>query len=148
MEEMGSEDLIRELATHPEDGALKMLVISRALCFRKGNQELLTEGAYWPLRGAGNRQNHVVAFARELSGRSVISACGRFFMGLDGGERAPVGEAAWGDSVLLLRHDLEHQSYRDVFSRRTIQSEGRNGQRVLRLAEVFENLPVALLEGL
>jgi hypothetical protein len=35
-----------------------------------------------------------------------------------------------------------------VFSRRVIQPEARNGQRVLKLAEVFENLPLALLEGL
>jgi (1->4)-alpha-D-glucan 1-alpha-D-glucosylmutase len=101
LEEIGTEGLIRHLATHAEDGALKMFIISRALCFRKTNQELLTEGAYWPLHGAGSRQNHLIAFARTLGGQSAISVCGRFFMGQDAGKRAPIGEQAWGDSVLL-----------------------------------------------
>jgi (1->4)-alpha-D-glucan 1-alpha-D-glucosylmutase len=148
MEGKGVEGLISELSRHPEDGALKMFVISRGLCFRKAKLELLTEGAYWPLRGAGRRQNHLIAFARTFRGQSAICVCGRFFMGLDSGQRTPIGEETWGDSMLLLRHDLEHQAYRDVFSHRIVRTETRNGQRVLKLAEVFGNLPLALLEGL
>ncbi len=73
---------------------------------------------------------------------------GRFFLELGGGTGKPVGEAAWGDSVLVLRRDSVHSAYRDAFSRETIEPVRRNGKHVLPLAQVFGHLPVALLEGM
>ena len=126
---------------------MKLLVTSNALCFRKSHLDLLTKGSYLPLRAAGERQNHVVAFARGHGGRCAIAAAGRFFMGLGAETGKPIGEATWGDSALLLRRDCAFPAYRDVFTRRTIEAAHRNGKPALPLAEVFAHLPVALLEG-
>jgi (1->4)-alpha-D-glucan 1-alpha-D-glucosylmutase len=142
----GAEMLIEESMADMSDGLLKLLVTSNALCFRKSHLDLLTKGAYLPLRAAGDRQNHVVAFGRRTGGQCAIAAVGRFFMGLGVETGKPVGET-WGDSSLLLRRDCAFPAYRDIFTRRTIEAVQRNGKRALPLAEVFAHLPVALLEG-
>jgi (1->4)-alpha-D-glucan 1-alpha-D-glucosylmutase len=142
----GLQPMIRGISENPTDGMVKLFVTSRALCFRKAHADLMTEGSYLPLRAAGRRQNHVVAFARSLNRRAVIAASGRFFMSLGAPGRVPVGEEAWGDAVLMLRRDLARTAYRDIFSQATVEVGTRNGQPVLPLAQIFAHLPVALLE--
>ncbi len=107
----------------------------------------MTEGSYLPLRASGRRQNHVVAFARSRNQHSVIAAGGRFFMSLGAPGRVPVGEEAWGESVLTLRRELPYSVYRDVLSHARVEVARQNGQPVLPLAQVFAHLPVALLEA-
>lgn len=138
--------LIEQLMENPSHGLAKLFVTSRALCFRKSNPELFANGSYVPLRAAGERQNHVISFARILGGRSVIVVAARFFMELGAAGRVPLGPEVWGDSALLLRRDLSRAAYRDVFSHATVEAK-RNGKQSLPLAEVFAHLPVALLEG-
>jgi (1->4)-alpha-D-glucan 1-alpha-D-glucosylmutase len=140
--------LIEDLVRNAADGNIKLYVTARALCFRKTFGDLMAKGSYLPLRAAGDRQNHVVAFARRLGSRSVVAAVSRFFMTLGAAERMPLGEKTWGDSALLLRRDLPHAAYRDVFSQCTIETVQRNGKPTLPLAQVFAHLPVALLEGI
>jgi (1->4)-alpha-D-glucan 1-alpha-D-glucosylmutase len=147
MRAQGTVPLVDELTRRPTDGALKLYVTSRALCFRRSNGDLLTKGSYIPLRAAGLRQNHVIAFGRALGRRCVIAVAGRFFMALGAEKTRPIGEEAWGDSALMLRRDISRAAYRDVFSGGSIETVRRNGKRTLRLAEVFAHLPVALLEG-
>ena len=147
MEGRGAVRQIQEIAAHPENGAVKLFVTSRALCLRKSNPDLMTAGEYLPLRAAGHRQNHVIAFARTWKHRAAIAVCGRFFMALGASHQMPVGEHAWGDTVVLLRRGVPRLAFRDVFSRITVEAETRNGQFVLPLAKVFAHLPVALLES-
>jgi len=99
------------------------------------------------LRAAGDRQNHVVSFARMLGGRAVLVVAARFFMELGSAERMPIGPEAWENSSLLLRRDLSHAAYRDVFSHTTIEAKP-NGKQSLPLADVLAHLPVALLESI
>ena len=139
--------LLAEASDNLFDGRLKLYVTSKSLCFRKSHRDLMSEGVYIPLRAIGDRQKHAVAFARTLGERCAIAAAGRFFMGLGAGRPKPVGEPAWGDSVLLLRRDCVCPAYRDVFSRSTIETVRSNGKYVLPLASVFAHLPVALLEA-
>ena len=44
-----------------------------------------------------------------------------------------------------MRRDLGFHKWRDVFTQRTIEVQGK---RALPLGEVFRDLPVALLEGI
>jgi (1->4)-alpha-D-glucan 1-alpha-D-glucosylmutase len=139
--------LIEQAMENPADGAIKMYVISRALCFRKTHRDLLQKGAYIPLHAAGERQNHVVAFARAHRGSCVIAAAGRFFTSMGADRERPLGAGPWGATALLLRRDLARPRWRDVFSQCTIETEPRNGKHAIPLARVFANLPVALLYG-
>ena len=139
-------NLIERLTTDPTDGAIKLYLISRALCFRKSNRDLLTNGTYIPLRASGARQKHVIAFARLLGRHAVVAVAGRFFMRLGAESATPVGETTWGNSTLPLRRDLARAAYRDVFSGCTIETK-RNGKCALPLARVLAHLPVALLDS-
>jgi (1->4)-alpha-D-glucan 1-alpha-D-glucosylmutase len=146
LEAQGAASLLKQLTQEPADGAIKLYVTSRALQFRKANHDLFARGAYIHLRAAGERQNHAIAFARAHEGRTAIAVAGRFFMALGADKRPPVGEEAWGDSVLQLRKD-SGGAFRDVFTGRIVEVEKRNGKYTLPLAGVFTHLPVALLEG-
>ena len=149
MREMQSHGVVRfleEAIRNPADGLLKLYVISRSLCFRKSHGDLLRDGAYLPLRAIGPRQNHAVAFARLLDGRSLIAAAGRFFMSLGAPHSNPTGEPAWADSALLLRRDIPGDAWRDVFTQAVVETRQRGAKRTLPLSQVFAHLPVALLE--
>ena len=139
---------IDEALATMKDGAAKLYVMSRALCFRKSNRELFEKGSYIPLRAAGDRQNHVVAFARQLGRRTVLAVVGRFFLSLGADRRNPIGEDAWGGSSLTLRRDLSSTSYRDIFTQETVEIAREDGRRSLPLARVFARLPVALLSSM
>ena len=143
----GALAVLEELTSDLTDGAIKLYVISRALCFRKSNVDLLLRGSYIPLRATGRFQNHAIAFARALGRRSVIAATGRFFMALGAETRKPTGPEIWSDSALHLRRDVPRTAYRDVFSGRTVELVVQNGRHILPLAEIFAHLPLALLES-
>jgi len=139
--------LIDHLLQDPSDGAIKLYLISRALCFRKSNQDLFAHGSYVPLRAGGRRQNHVVAFARVFGHRSAIVVASRFFMSLSPNPAKPIGEEVWEDSKLLLRRHFKPTAYRDVFTQSVIET-GRNGKMTLPLSRIFAHLPIALLESI
>jgi (1->4)-alpha-D-glucan 1-alpha-D-glucosylmutase len=137
--------LVRHLISEPQDGAIKLYVINRGLSFRKDNRDLFAKGGYVPLRSAGERQRHVVAFARTLGGHSVIAAVGRYFIALGGDQRVPAGEEAWSGTTLILPKRFTSRSYHDVLTQQAVVPEGRNGKLTLSLAQVFSQLPLALL---
>ena len=139
--------LIEDAMAHPSDGAIKMFVISRALCFRKSNHELLEQGSYLPLRATGDRQNHIVAFARSHGRDSLIAVAGRFFMELGADRRPPCGADVWGNSSLVVRRELARPVWRDVITQTTIEADAPSGRQNLPLAKVFSHLPIALLYG-
>jgi len=130
---------VEDLMRTPEDGAIKLFVMQRALQFRRTHRELFEEGRYVPLRAAGERQNNVIAFARTSGGEAVIAIAGRFFLNL-----AP---DAWQSTSLTLRREVHANAFRDVLTGGTVEvSAGRN-KRSLPLREVLSTLPVALLES-
>ncbi|WP_454110358.1 malto-oligosyltrehalose synthase [Leifsonia shinshuensis] len=102
-------------------GAAKLLVTSRALRLRRDRPELFS--AYRPVTASGDRADHLVAFDR---GGAITLAT-----------RLPVGLAAaggWGDTSV----DLGGAGLRDELTGREVS--GR-----VRLAELFDRYPVALL---
>ena len=139
--------LATRLLKHPADGGIKLYVTSRALRYRRANWEIFSHGTYLPLRSAGDLQNHIVAFARTRGSGSVIAAAGRFFMSIGRGDQLPVGEEAWGNTVLMLRKGLTASTFVDVLTQRRVSVERHKGKPVLSAAQVFQCLPVALLRG-
>jgi (1->4)-alpha-D-glucan 1-alpha-D-glucosylmutase len=137
---MPAAEITKSLLRKSEDGAIKLYVMRAALCHRRANQALYSNGAYHALRSAGPRQKHLFAFARQLGHRSVIAAVGRFFLGLDEEARFPVPEEVWGDTSVVARKEVGRGVWRDLFTGRTIAASPN-----FRAAELFEILPVALL---
>lgn len=134
--------LAARLLARPEDGRIKMHVTRAALRFRAAARDLFERGSYVPLAVSGSRAAHVCAFARRRGSRAAVAAAGRFFLALGAAERPPVGPSAWEDTVLVLPADLAESAWRDVLTGRRIPP-----REVLALADLFAELPAALLEA-
>jgi (1->4)-alpha-D-glucan 1-alpha-D-glucosylmutase len=140
--------LVDRLIGQPEDGRLKLYVMSRALRFRRAHSELFAAGEYLPLRAGGAREKHIIAFARQTDEKVAITIAARFFtrLGLSQSPGLPVGPEVWSDSVVKLEEHIAPGLYRDLFTGREFDSSlGQSGHE-LRLAGVLAHLPVALLE--
>jgi len=137
--------LVRRLAHDLTDGAAKLHLTSRALSFRREHSPLLAEGAYASLLATGARANHVIAFARIADRESAVVLAGRFFLEMTRNSEVPVGEEAWGDTLVLLPRLLQVETLWDVISGRTVETTEHAGKRAIRLADAFRLLPQALL---
>ena len=116
-----------------------------ALRFRREHRALFAKGSYLPLRAAGEKNKHVIAFARTFRGTTVLVLAGRFFAQLGADGRVPVGAGTWGDAEVVLRKQLPPGPYRDVFTGKTITPMQRDGDTILPLADAFSHLPIAIL---
>jgi (1->4)-alpha-D-glucan 1-alpha-D-glucosylmutase len=133
--------LVRELLAHAEDGRVKLHLIHATLQARRRQAELFTRGRYQAVAAAGPRAAHVLAFARRLDGRTAITVVPRCVLALDADP--PLGEAAWGRTVLRLPADVGTRRFECVLSGAVLRP--RDGR--LPLAEVFAAFPAALLVG-
>lgn len=97
----GYANAVRGLAETALDGRAKMWVVWRLLGLRQAQSDVFGLGHYRPLEVHGAHASHVIAFAREHEGASVITIAGRLWMKL-GGEAgtAPLGAAVWGDTAI------------------------------------------------
>jgi (1->4)-alpha-D-glucan 1-alpha-D-glucosylmutase len=136
--------LMDRLMSSPCDGAIKLFVTHRALRFRKDHPELFAAGSYTPLAAAGSRSNHVVAFARQWNGQTVIALVGRLFLRIRNSHPAPTGDV-WGNTAILLPKRIKSASFQDVFTGQKLTAEEHEGEAALSLAKVFAHCPVALL---
>lgn len=137
-------ELLNRLMSNPCDGAIKMFVTQRALSFRLDHRQLFAAGSYVPLVADGSRWNHVVAFARQWNGQTMLALGSRFFLKLRNSHLGPTGEV-WGNTVVLLPKKIKHGSFQDILSGQTVTVEQRDGEAALPLAPVFSHCHVALL---
>ena len=120
---------------------MKLYLIRAALAARRRQAALFARGRYQALATAGPRAAHVLAFARRLDGRTAVTVVPRCVLGLD--VDPPLGETAWGRTVLRLPADVDARRFECMLSGTVLRpSEGR-----LPLAEVFADFPAALLVG-
>src|SRR5262249_55548916 len=134
-----ADDLLRSAP----GGRIQMFVPNDALHDRKTNRDLFERGEYLPLQAAGERDRHVVSFARKIGDKTAIVIATRFFIRLTPG--APIGREAWGDTAILTGDELAG-CYRDVFTGRRVHAGKRPDCNELPVAEALAHLPVALLE--
>jgi (1->4)-alpha-D-glucan 1-alpha-D-glucosylmutase len=141
--------LAERLVNEPEDGRLKLFVTSRALAFRRSRRELFASGDYLPLAASGEHADSVVAFARKSGDAEAVAVAGRFYTRLGVGRTGALwreGSETWGDTALLLDGRLARGRYRDAFTGAEFDAREAWGVTSIRLAEVLNRLPVALLE--
>ena len=135
-----------ELLGSWRDGRIKLLVTQRALTLRRELAALFRSGAYRPLPAAGERAEHVVAFARRDPENAVIVVVPRLSARLTGfnGEW-PLGQAVWGDTWLAIDQEELGGEYVDRLSGLRVTPELKDGRPVFSLGKLFEVLPVAML---
>ncbi|HEX5483447.1 MAG TPA: malto-oligosyltrehalose synthase [Terriglobia bacterium] len=142
----GESDLagvLRELIDHWDDGRIKLYTIFKTLNFRKAHPEIFAEGDYLPVKTAGGKSAHVIAFARRSKKEWAIVAAPRFVTKLVKGPRPPLGAEVWERSALALPKGSP-RNWIHVLTREEITPSAANGRGLL-CADVFKSFPVALL---
>lgn len=116
------------------DARVKLHVLSRALRRRRANPDLFIDGSYEPIDGG----DEIVAFLRQSGTDAVVCAVTRLPYRVTGG-RAPWARGdVWGERTL----SVPEGHWRDVLGAGHAHAVGRTG---LAAAEIFRDLPVALL---
>src|SRR5262249_40530454 len=139
-------EVARSRYAAPEGGAIKLYLVWTVMNHRKANPELYLSGSYRPLEAAGERKENVVAFARASSGKAVGAVAPRLAAPLmgDAATRPPLGPDVWGDPEVPLP-DAAPTRWRDLLTDRTFEPSPRDDRRAFRLADLFAELPLALL---
>jgi (1->4)-alpha-D-glucan 1-alpha-D-glucosylmutase len=139
--------LIRELWSNPNDGAIKMFLTQTMLDTRRTHADLFTRGAYVPLEVDGERREQVIAFARRWQGKVAIIATGRFFAET-AGKDASLSELAhaFARTAVFLPPELRPANLHDVVTGVAYEPGARADGRI-DLGEVFGTLPFAVLVG-
>ncbi|HEX4143607.1 MAG TPA: malto-oligosyltrehalose synthase [Pirellulales bacterium] len=159
LESRAEEDLpglAAELLAHWPDERLKLLVIWRALGFRKRYRQLF-EGSYLPLVAEGPRKGNIVALARTTPNQWALCVVPRLAAQAWRERKAPAdgrqGEAGWPiaewwhETVLQLPLDAPRR-WRHVISGESMEtSRSADSGQTIDLSQVFHSFPVALLVG-
>lgn len=141
-----TESDLRSMLTNWRDGNMKLFTIQRALAFRAAAPELFLSGEYLPLQGVGARRRHLCAFARHRDGAWVVAVVPRFTSSLVAGPRAPLGEACWKRTHLLLPRRAPDR-WKNVLTGETLAISPVGRSYRLPLGEMLRAWPVALLAG-
>jgi (1->4)-alpha-D-glucan 1-alpha-D-glucosylmutase len=143
----GRDAVVADLMAHIDDDRLKLFTTSVALRSRRDHRDLFERGGYAPIAVEGGRHPHVFAYARAYAGGEALVVVPRLMATLlPDRDLPPLGERVWGDTRLVLPASTA-AGYHDVFTDRCVPLD-RQGDRVtMRVADVFDRFPVALLHG-
>jgi (1->4)-alpha-D-glucan 1-alpha-D-glucosylmutase len=134
--------LCGDLLVNYADGRIKLWTTMRALQFRREHGALFQLGGYRALAGAGEKAQHLVAFAREHEWDSAIVAVPRLSYKLCGGRGDPPLARHWGETQLPVPPGLPGD-FINVFTGERLRAE----KGALWCRELFAQFPVALLSG-
>jgi (1->4)-alpha-D-glucan 1-alpha-D-glucosylmutase len=134
----------RELLARPEDGAIKMFVLHRALAARASRRAAFEGADYAACPARGTLARHIVAFARGEPGRRVVTITGRLFAVLTEGRRAPIG-SVWRDTTVELPAAPGPTRFREALTNRPVVATRHGGAPALAVADLFETLPLAMV---
>jgi (1->4)-alpha-D-glucan 1-alpha-D-glucosylmutase len=144
-----SSDLLTDISS--DAGNIKLFTTMRALRFRRENPELFRLAPYLPIDAVGDKQEHIISFARELASRPssngnaqmAIVVVPRFSYTLMKGRTAPPIGDAWGNTELLVPQHAPNY-FENVLTGEMVRV---TSQRTLQCREVFANFPIAVLSG-
>ena len=133
------------LLANMDSGFVKLYLTQTTLALRGKEALVFEQGRYIPLQTHGQRSEHILAFARELEGRTVIIAVPRLCATLLGENfDSPCEESLWGDTTLEIPHS-ERACYHQVFTGECIPVDRGEQGELLPAAKLFRDFPVALL---
>jgi (1->4)-alpha-D-glucan 1-alpha-D-glucosylmutase len=141
----GRAALVSSLMDDRHHDRLKLYATTTALRFRREQRDVFEQGRYLPLRVDGPRAEHVFAFSREHGARHVLVVVPRLLATLAGDpEVAPLGDAAWDDTRLLLPQPSAG-TYHDIFTDACVEIRHDEGAPVLAVSEALRRFPIAIL---
>lgn len=133
----GEDGLIVTLGEAWQDGRIKLAVTAACLRLRRERPLLFQRGAYVPLAVHGDRQDHVIAYARHHEDDWLITAAPRLTLGLD--HPGLWARDGWEGTGIELPEGAPDR-WLDRLTRREHRSQG-----IISLAEVFGDSPVGIL---
>jgi (1->4)-alpha-D-glucan 1-alpha-D-glucosylmutase len=122
------------LARHWPDGHIKLAWTRHLLKLRTELSDVFAHGDYWPIEVTGPHRDHVIAFARRRGRDAVISAVVKSLAPLSQGGRAWPRAEAYDGALNISGYSVEGVG-------------GKAGAAELRLSDLFQHLPVAVLKA-
>jgi (1->4)-alpha-D-glucan 1-alpha-D-glucosylmutase len=134
--------LLEDIQTNWMDGRIKLYTAHKSLNTRRNHFNLFTYGEYLPLKVGGGQSRQVMAFARRNTDSWAIVVVPLFSSGLAYPGKLSLDSSAWGDSFIYVL-DSAPKTWTQIFTNQTIKTVYR--KPILRLSDVFNSFPVALL---
>ena len=143
----GRVSLVQDLFAQRVDGRIKLFFTTEALRYRREHRVLFHSGEYVPLKGIGEKHEHVFAFARLHREESIVTVIPRLLAAVTPDERTPpLGEEVWKDTWLILPAWGKGTQVRNIFTGEVLRTVTRDGSQVLAVGKIFLHSPVAWLE--
>ncbi|GJL79702.1 MAG: maltooligosyl trehalose synthase [Nitrospinaceae bacterium] len=137
---------LQNLLDYWENGHVKMFVAACCMRFRRNHPDLFLNGDYLPLQVEGKRADHVVAFARQNSGKTAIIIAPRLVASLMEPELKWPVNSLWKETHIVLPSAISgKQTFHDLFTRNSVSFTFHEDQMVLELENVLSHWPLALL---
>ncbi len=144
-----TETFLRDLMESYEDGRIKFYITRTLLHYRKAHCELFQQGDYIPLATTGAKRHYLCAFQRTWDHQAVIVVVPRRIHKVIRDPKVPaLGRTVWGDTGVVLRNSGPSTCYRHVLTNKRITARVDKGGPTLAVSELFQQLPVAIMERL
>jgi (1->4)-alpha-D-glucan 1-alpha-D-glucosylmutase len=138
---------VGELLTCWPDARIKMFATTCGLRLRRSDPDLFLRAEYVPLETQVTVSGGIVAFARTLDDRALITIAPRLTASLPSETQPfPVGEC-WRTSRVLVPETLADRSYRNIFTGEELRPTRTATESWLFAGEALRVLPVAILLG-
>lgn len=132
---------VKDLMQNHAEGAIKLYLTYRTLCYRKQHASLFTEGTYESIAVKGDREDHICSFARTYESHMLITVAPRLYYTLSNGKlELPLGPTYWGQTHLSTRKPNTTCTNILTDEQFVIKKNGK-----LKLSEVFASIPFGLL---
>ena len=136
-----SPELVRSLLETPDDGRIKLYLISKALNLRQQYPTLFEQGEYIPLAVEGTKAQNICAFARRSKDATAVIVVPHLVGNILGeGGGVPIGPEVWGDTSVVVPENVASKKLVNLFTGEAVKLSSR-----LPVAEVLKDFPVGLL---
>lgn len=136
---------LQQMLQHPEDGRIKLFLTMQTLQMRYQNPDLFLYGNYHPLNVQGDKQNHIIAYARMFENKIAIIVTARFFFAFLNPEGIEINPDHWKNTFIELPPEWDHCSFYSSCTGINVMPEKSNNSILIPVDKIFYQLPFDLL---
>ena len=140
----GADEFRKEIATHWQDGRIKLYIIWSVLNLRRQKPLLFQEGSFEPLKVEGKRANNLLGYARR-DGKSGLMVVAPKWLAQ---AKAPMNQQDmrkfWSNTEIRLPEGGSGQ-WVNLFGDAPSSVKNTEKQNALKVADLLGNFPVACL---
>ncbi|MGV2828572.1 malto-oligosyltrehalose synthase [Myxosarcina sp. GI1(2024)] len=130
-------ELCKKLIATKANGKIKLFLTHQLLSIRREHLDIFQNGDYVGIEVMGKYRDHIIAFARNYNGKTIIAVAPRFLTSVVKPKQLPLGEEVWQDTRL----NLSYKDWYNPIDAQTISHENPS------VGEILNNFPVGLLIG-